>query len=96
KWPTACSLDVFGEACALTLDFDTPWGPPSNDVLSALSRQFDCDVMHYFSESGCGFCGYGEYSKGICLMERMIISSLKSLWGMMDMSIPAKLDRNIL
>ncbi|EOI7870195.1 DUF1281 domain-containing protein [Yersinia enterocolitica] len=64
KWPTACSLDVFGETCELTLDFDTPWGPPSNDVLSALSRQFDCDVMHYFSESGCGFCGYGEYSKG--------------------------------
>lgn len=67
KWPTGielrCSDDSDGTH--LSVDFDSPWSPPSEDVLCALSARFHCPVRHTYSEEGCGFCGYGEYVNGV-------------------------------
>ncbi|WP_420872890.1 hypothetical protein [Pantoea cypripedii] len=36
-------------------DFDTPWSPPSEALLAALSLQWQCDIEHWFAEQGCDF-----------------------------------------
>ncbi|MER2950381.1 DUF1281 domain-containing protein [Morganella morganii] len=66
KWPNGsgfCCIDD-GEATTLSVTFDTPWSPPSAEVLCALSARFRCQVRHVYAEEGCGFCGYSEYDHG--------------------------------
>lgn len=65
KWPSGQSLNICNEdKSCLTVDFDTPWGPPAERLISALSAQFQCSITHYFSEAGCDFCGCRIYEYG--------------------------------
>lgn len=65
KWPRG--YDVHYErhnSNRLTVHFDSPWGPPGNAVMAALSRRFDVCLVHTFCEEGMGFCGFREYEHG--------------------------------
>ena len=69
KWPVAYDFKLLDESehtdrASLTVEFDTPWSPPDNAVLLALSERYQCSVTHYFSEQGMGFCGMSEYESG--------------------------------
>lgn len=65
KWPVGCDLNVNDSGPEwLEVDFDTPWSPPSDSVLAALSRRFNVGVEHWYAESGESFCGYNTYSDG--------------------------------
>lgn len=69
KWPCAYDYKLeedVGNAdqASLQVDFDTPWGPPDNKVLMALSERYQCSVTHYFSEDGEKFCGMSDYDSG--------------------------------
>ncbi|MCD1127441.1 DUF1281 domain-containing protein [Jinshanibacter sp. LJY008] len=54
----------------MTVDFDSPWSPPNDAVMEALSKRFDCQLVHYYCEEGDCFCGRGEYEQGT-LIERV-------------------------
>lgn len=65
KWPSGQSLNICTEDSTwLAVDFDTPWGPPAETLISALSAQFQCSITHYFSEAGGDFCGCRIYEFG--------------------------------
>lgn len=66
KWPNGSGFFCIdcGHATELSAEFDTPWSPPSAEVLCALSARFHCQVRHIYAEEGCGFCGYSEYDHG--------------------------------
>ncbi|EGT3611540.1 DUF1281 domain-containing protein [Morganella morganii] len=69
KWPIGyelhCSED--GDGIHLSVDFDSPWSPPTADVMCAVSARFNARVFHTYAEVGCGFCGYGEYANGLLI-----------------------------
>jgi len=54
----------------ISVDFDTPWAPPSQNVFLALSAKYQCHIVHCFCEQGSGFCGMHEYACGELLNER--------------------------
>lgn len=65
KWPEAYDLNVsWQDTAVFDADFDTPWSPPSEAVLAALSARFDVTVDHFYAESGCDYCGFAAYSVG--------------------------------
>ncbi|MGL4859118.1 MAG: DUF1281 domain-containing protein [Enterobacteriaceae bacterium] len=64
-WPFGQNMDWFRESSgALALQFDTPWNPPSGDVMGALSVLFDCQVRHWYRGQGDGISGYDCYEGG--------------------------------
>lgn len=65
KWPQGHGLEISARgADFIQADFDTPWSQPGERVLAALSRQFGCDIEHWYAEQGCDFCGYARYAGG--------------------------------
>lgn len=52
------------DVAAFDADFDTPWSPPSEAVLAALSARFNVTVDHFYAEAGCDYCGFALYSDG--------------------------------
>ncbi|SFF38657.1 Protein of unknown function [Kosakonia radicincitans] len=65
KWPTGYDLTVSdGGADWLVVDFDTPWSPPDEAVMAALSARYGVTVEHWYAEQGCDFCGYGCHTNG--------------------------------
>ncbi|WP_202307211.1 DUF1281 domain-containing protein [Dryocola clanedunensis] len=64
KWPHGYASDVTEEERGLIVDFDTPWSSPDPEVIQRLSERYGCDVVHYFAETGGGFCGFDEYRRG--------------------------------
>lgn len=65
KWPHAHNLDVSHSGLVtFDADFDTPWSPPSPDVLSALSERYGVTVEHWYAESGSSYCGWAVYEAG--------------------------------
>lgn len=65
KWPTGYDLIIDDSAeNFLVIDFDTPWCAPEPEVLKVLSRQYDCNLTHWYSEAGEGFCGYSRVEQG--------------------------------
>jgi hypothetical protein len=62
KWPVGESINVQERGEGLVIvDFDTPWGPPAQEVFQRLSGLYQCRILHYFSERGMGYCGFAEY-----------------------------------
>lgn len=49
---------------SLTLQMDTPWLPPSGEVVGEISAVFDCEVRHSYSEPVSGLSGYDCYDGG--------------------------------
>lgn len=65
KWPVGYEANIcFADKKTLTVDFDTPWSPVSEDVVAELSRLYGCEVEHWFAEQGCNYCGYARYVNG--------------------------------
>ena len=65
KWPRAHDLNIsWSGATTFDADFDTPWSPPSEAVLSALSARYGVTVEHWYAERGNDYCGYALYSDG--------------------------------
>ncbi|BCH47553.1 hypothetical protein KAM260_54440 (plasmid) [Klebsiella pneumoniae] len=65
KWPVGYDMNIcFDGDTTLTVDFDTPWSPVSEDVVAALSVRYGAEIEHWYAEQGCDYCGYGHYSNG--------------------------------
>ena len=65
KWPHAHDLNIsWSSDTTFDADFDTPWSPPSEAVLAALSARYGVTVEHWYAEAGADFCGYALYSGG--------------------------------
>lgn len=65
KWPQGHELNISARgADFIQADFDTPWSPPGESVVAALSRQYGCEIEHWYAEQGCDFCGYARYEQG--------------------------------
>lgn len=65
KWPQGHELNISARgADFIQADFDTPWSPPGEAVVAALSRQYGCEIEHWYAEQGCDFCGYARYEQG--------------------------------
>lgn len=71
KWPHAhvLNLSYFADT-SFDADFDTPWSPPSPEVLCALTERYGVTAEHWYAEAGCDYCGWATYSGGIQLEER--------------------------
>lgn len=64
KWSPSCS-SVTNSAGVITYDFDTAWGPISQEVLEALMGMFPMvDIEHLYAEGGCDFSGEIKVKKG--------------------------------
>lgn len=62
KWPVGHRINIEEVSESLVIvDFDTPWGPPTQEVFRRLSALYPCRIVHYFCEQGMGFCGFAEY-----------------------------------
>lgn len=48
----------------LTLHLDSPWYPPSGELVAAVSRLFECEIRHSYSEPVSGISGYNCYDQG--------------------------------
>lgn len=60
KWNcTAMQWDVDGEGTNITINFDSPWGPP-NRLYEELYSNQQLGVLAYYEESGMTFCGRWE------------------------------------
>ncbi|WP_065426250.1 MULTISPECIES: DUF1281 domain-containing protein [Serratia] len=64
KWPSASQAEITGGYGWLEIDMDTPWSPPDESVMEALSDRWGCTIDHYFSEAGSDYCGYRRYEEG--------------------------------
>ena len=64
KWPSASQAEITSGHGWLEIDIDTPWSPPDESVMEALSDKWGCTIDHYFSEAGCDYCGYRRYEEG--------------------------------
>lgn len=64
KWPSASQAEISSGHGWLEIDIDTPWSPPDESVMEALSDKWGCTIDHYFSEAGCDYCGYRRYEEG--------------------------------
>lgn len=93
KWPNGievrCSDD--NDETHLSVDFDSPWSPPSEAVLCAISAHFHCTARHTYLEEGCGFCGYGEYANGLLIdgdLDEITYSEVENENGVYDITGP--------
>lgn len=48
----------------LTLNFASPWYPPSGEVMGEMSKLFDCEIRHYWRSPESGFSGYNCFDRG--------------------------------
>ncbi|WFQ79592.1 DUF1281 domain-containing protein [Xenorhabdus sp. SF857] len=48
----------------LTVRFDSPWAPPSAELMGELSSVFDCEIRHGYSASSGQLKGYDCYDQG--------------------------------
>lgn len=46
------------------VDFDTPDSKPKKAVFEALSKQFNCSLIHFYCEGSSKICGFDTYSNG--------------------------------
>lgn len=84
-----CSDD--SDETHLSVDFESPWSPPSEAVLCAISAHFHCAVRHTYIEEGCGFCGYGEYANGLLIngdLDEITYSEMENENGVYDITGP--------
>ncbi|HEY2453782.1 MAG TPA: DUF1281 domain-containing protein [Scandinavium sp.] len=56
-----CSHDGIN---SLSLTFNTPWYPPSAEVVGEMSQLFDCEIRHYWKSQDVGYSGYNCFDKG--------------------------------
>ncbi|WP_416776401.1 DUF1281 domain-containing protein [Xenorhabdus budapestensis] len=49
---------------SLTVRFDSPWAPPSAELMGELSSVFDCEIRHWYSEPSGSLKGYDCYDQG--------------------------------
>lgn len=71
KWPHAHDLNLsYFADTSFDADFDTPWSPPSPEVLCALTERYGVTAEHWYAEAGCDYCGWATYSGGVQLEER--------------------------
>ncbi|PHM22848.1 DUF1281 domain-containing protein [Xenorhabdus budapestensis] len=49
---------------SLTVRFDSPWAPPSAELMGELSAMFDCEIRHWYSEPSGSLKGYDCYDQG--------------------------------
>ncbi|WP_338803374.1 DUF1281 domain-containing protein [Xenorhabdus griffiniae] len=49
---------------SLTVRFDSPWAPPSAELMGELSSVFDCEIRHGYSEPSGSLKGYDCYDQG--------------------------------
>ncbi|MDX6041207.1 DUF1281 domain-containing protein [Scandinavium lactucae] len=68
RWPSASGAEITGGHGWLEIDVDTPWAPPGEPVMEALSGRWGCTIDHWFSEAGSDFCGYRRYEEG-CVVD---------------------------
>ncbi|MCD1416871.1 DUF1281 domain-containing protein [Vibrio parahaemolyticus] len=61
KWE-AVNIEVLDEGTQF--EFDTAWSPAIPPVAELARRFPNTTITHYFSESGCAFCGYLQYTDG--------------------------------
>lgn len=65
EWPTGHNVNWHRHAPnGLTLRFDSPWYPPSGEVVAAISALFECEVRHTYCEPVSGLSGYDCYDLG--------------------------------
>ncbi|QKJ89344.1 DUF1281 domain-containing protein (plasmid) [Paramixta manurensis] len=80
KWPQAFVDIAFQDAVSVTVDFDTPWSPPAEAVLSAMSSRYGVSIEHWYAEAGGSFCGRATYEGG----DRTLVQSAELEWGEED------------
>ncbi|MEQ1966487.1 MULTISPECIES: DUF1281 domain-containing protein [Xenorhabdus] len=49
---------------SLIVCFDSPWAPPSAELMGALSSVFDCEIRHGYHEPASHWRGYDCYDQG--------------------------------
>ncbi|PHM46902.1 DUF1281 domain-containing protein [Xenorhabdus miraniensis] len=49
---------------SLIVRFDSPWAPPSAELMGELSSVFDCEIRHWYSEASGQLKGYDCYDQG--------------------------------
>ncbi|CBJ80594.1 conserved hypothetical protein api92 [Xenorhabdus bovienii SS-2004] len=49
---------------SLTVRFDSPWAPPSPELMGELSAMFDCEIRHWYSDASGQLKGYDCYDQG--------------------------------
>ncbi|EKR2942350.1 DUF1281 domain-containing protein [Salmonella enterica subsp. enterica serovar Typhi] len=65
EWPSGHNVR-WGrdEMSSLVLLTDTPWYPPSGELVGEISKVFDCEIRHWYSEPVRGIQGYNCYDGG--------------------------------
>lgn len=65
EWPSGHNVRwVRDEMSSLVLLTDTPWYPPSGELVGEISKVFDCEIRHWYSEPVRGIQGYNCYDGG--------------------------------
>ncbi|MBJ2719798.1 DUF1281 domain-containing protein, partial [Salmonella enterica subsp. enterica serovar Newport] len=65
EWPAGHNVNLHRHAAnGLTLRLDSPWYPPSGEVVAGISALFECEVRHTYSEPVSGLSGYDCYDLG--------------------------------
>ncbi|MEH0834814.1 DUF1281 domain-containing protein [Pectobacterium cacticida] len=65
EWPAGHNVNWQRHTLnSLTLQMNTPWLPPSGEVVGEISAVFDCEVRHSYSEPVSGLSGYDCYDGG--------------------------------
>ncbi|HBD1844087.1 TPA: DUF1281 domain-containing protein [Salmonella enterica] len=65
EWPAGHSVNWQRQALnSLTLNFDSPWYPPSGELIGEISALFECEIRHTYSEPVNGIYGYDCYDSG--------------------------------
>ncbi|MFD1803609.1 DUF1281 domain-containing protein [Mixta tenebrionis] len=65
EWPAGHNVNWHRPATnGLTLCLDSPWYPPSGEVVAGISSLFECEVRHTYSEPVSGLSGYDCYDLG--------------------------------
>lgn len=49
---------------SLRLEFDSPYYPPSSELMGEISAVFDCEIRHWYQEPIHGVRGYDCYDRG--------------------------------
>ncbi len=65
KWPAGYNVIQHRHTTnGLTLRLDSPWYPPSGEVLAGISALFACEMRHTYSDPVSGLSGYDCYDLG--------------------------------
>lgn len=65
EWPSGHNVNWYRNAPnSLMLEMDSPWYPPSGEVVAALSALFECEIRHTYREPVSGLSGYDCYDQG--------------------------------